>query len=47
MLVSDADIRTKYYLKWPGDKPSFLLKALYMAERDLNPESVPIPSIYR
>ena len=32
-------------LKLPGDCPVFFLKAVYIADRDLNPESIPTPSI--
>jgi hypothetical protein len=33
------------FLKCPGECPVFFLKAVYIAERDLNPESIPIPSM--
>lgn len=34
-------------LKYPGVLPVFFLKAIYMADRDLNPESEPTPSMER
>lgn len=56
-IIWNAEFRTKrklktkpeiqFFLKVPGVFPVFFLKAMYIADLDLKPESVPIPSIER